>query len=379
MSNLRVAYVINDANFFVSHRLPLALSVINKGGHVAVITGKNINVKLENEAINLLKQYKISHKSCNFSQGFRNPVSEIFGLFQLIYFLKMFRPTSVHSVTSKGNFMALLALNILKKPKLIMSISGLGTMFTGEINAKKQFFLFLYKSILNFSLKRIKYNIIFQNEDDFHQFNSLVKINSKNVEFVPGSGVDTSYFVPTKFKLNQRNILLPSRILYEKGVNEFIDAAKILKKRKVKANFYLAGDITSANPSRIPKEKIFSWIKEGIVIYLDHQKDMKSIYSKMNIVCLPSWREGFPKVLMEAASCGLPTITTDVPGCKHAIINNKTGILIPVKNSIALANAIEKLFQDQNLQKLMGKAGRVLALNKFDLKNIVPQIVKLYE
>ena len=379
MSNLRVAYVINDANFFVSHRLPLALSVINKGGHVAVITGKNINVKLENEAINLLKQYKISHKSCNFSQGFRNPVSEIFGLFQLIYFLKMFRPTSVHSVTSKGNFMALLALNILKKPKLIMSISGLGTMFTGEINAKKKFFLFLYKSILNFSLKRIKYNIIFQNEDDFHQFNSLVKINSKNVEFVSGSGVDTSYFVPTKFKLNQRNILLPSRILYEKGVNEFIDAAKILKKRKVKANFYLVGDIISANPSRIPKEKIFSWIKEGIVIYLDHQKDMKSIYSKMNIVCLPSWREGFPKVLMEAASCGLPTITTDVPGCKHAIINNKTGILIPVKNSIALANAIEKLLQDQNLQKLMGKAGRVLALNKFDLKNIVPQIVKLYE
>lgn len=379
MSNLRVAYVINDANFFVSHRLPLALSVINNGGHVAVITGKNINVKLENEAINLLKQYKISHKRCNFSQGFRNPVSEIFGLLQLIYFLKMFRPTSVHSVTSKGNFMALLALNILKKPKLIMSISGLGTMFTGEINAKKKFFLFLYKSILNFSLKRIKYNIIFQNEDDFHQFNSLVKINSKNVEFVPGSGIDTSYFVPTKFKLNQRNILLPSRILYEKGVNEFIDAAKILKKRKVKANFYLAGDIISANPSRIPKEKIFSWIKEGIVIYLDHQKDMKSIYSKMNIVCLPSWREGFPKVLMEAASCGLPTITTDVPGCKHAIINNKTGILIPVKNSIALANAIEKLFQDQNLQQLMGKAGRVLALNKFDLKNIVPQIVKLYE
>ena len=162
-------------------------------------------------------------------------------------------------------------------------------------------------------------------------------------------------------------------------MNEFIDAAKILKKRKIKANFYLAGDITSANPSRIPKEKIFSWIKEGIVIYLDHQKDMKSIYSKMNIVCLPSWREGFPKVLMEAASCGLPTITTDVPGCKHAIINNKTGILIPVKNSIALANAIEKLFQDQNLQKLMGKAGRILALNKFDLKIIVPKIVKLYE
>ena len=381
MSKLRVAYVINDANFFVSHRLPLALSVIKKGGNVTVITGTNINIKLENEASDLLKKNKISHKRCNFSQGFTNPISEILGLFQLIYFLKKFKPTTLHSVTAKGNFMALISLIFLKKTKLIMSISGLGTMFTGKINLKKKVYIFLYKLLLKFSLLRTNYNIIFQNQDDYNQFKSLVKINSNRIKFVSGSGVDTSYFLPRKSQLrsNQRNILLPARMLYEKGISEFIDAAIILKKRKIKTNFFLAGDIASLNPSRIPKEKILSWVKSGIVNYLDYQKDMRSLYNQMDVVCLPSWREGFPKVLMEAASCGLPTITTDVPGCKHAIINNKTGFLVPLKDPISLADAIESLIKDKNLQELMGKAGRALALNKFDLKIIIPQIVNLYE
>ena len=379
MSKLRVAYVINDANFFVSHRLPLALSVIKKGGNVTVITGTNINIKLENEASDLLKKNNISHKRCNFSQGFTNTISEILGLFQLVYFLRKFKPTTIHSVTAKGNFMALISLIFFKRIKFIMSVSGLGTMFTGKINFKKKLFIFLYKMILKFFLLRTNYNIIFQNNDDYNQFKSLVKINSNRIEFVSGSGVDTSYFLPKKSKSKQRNILLPARMLYEKGINEFVEAAIILNKRKITTNFFLAGDMTSLNPSQIPKEKILSWVKSGIINYLDYQKDMRSLYNIMDIVCLPSWREGFPKVLMEAASCGIPTITTDVPGCRHAIINNKTGFLVPLKDPISLADAIENLIQDESLQERMGNAGRVLALKKFDLKIIIPQIVNLYE
>ncbi len=375
---MRVAYILNDAAFFVSHRLPLALSVIDKGGSVIVITGTNINKDLEQEAITLLKSYNISHKCCKFSQAFTNIFSEILGLFQLIYFLRVFRPTTVHSVTAKGNFMALISLNFIKT-KLIMSVSGLGTMFTGKINLRKNFFILLYKTLLKFSLARLNYNIIFQNNDDYRKFKSLVKINSKKIVFISGSGVDTSYFYPRKFKPNLRKIILPARMLYEKGINDFVESARILKKRRIDANFFLVGDMASLNPSQISKEKILSWVKSGIIKYLDYQKDMRSLYNEMNIVCLPSWREGFPKVLMEAASCGLPTITTDVPGCRDAIINDKTGILVPLKDPISLANAIEKLIQDNNLQQQMGKAGRALALNKFDLKIIIPQIVNLYE
>ncbi len=375
---MRVAYILNDAAFFVSHRLPLALSVIDKGGSVIVISGKNINREQEQEAISLLKRYNISHKCCNFSQGFTNLFSEIFGIFQLIYYLKIFKPTTVHSVTAKGNFMALIALNFFKI-KLIMSVSGLGTMFTGKIDLRKKFFIFLYKTLLKFSLVRLNYSIIFQNKDDYNKFMSLVKINLKKIEFVQGSGVDTSYFLPRKFKENNRNIILPARMLYEKGVYEFVEAARILKKRKIDVNFFLAGDTVSLNPSCISQEKISSWVEEGIVEYLGYQDNMRNLYWKMSIICLPSWREGFPKVLMEAASCGIPVITTDVPGCRDAIIDKKTGFLVPLKNPKILAEKIQTLIKDEKLQRTMGNAGRLLALNKFDLKTIVPQIVNLYE
>ncbi len=378
MSKFKVAYILNDAAFFVSHRLPLALSVIAQGGSVIVITGKNVNQGLEYEAINVLKKNNIIHKCCLFSQGFRNPFFEIIGLIQLIYFLNLFKPTTVHSVTSKGNFMAVISLNFINKAKLIMSVSGLGTMFTGKIDYKKKLFLLIYKLILKTFLSKINYNIIFQNRDDYYQLRSLIRIQPQNVKFVSGSGIDTEYLIPSKLFSKKTNILMPARMLYEKGVNEYIEAIQILKKRNIKANFYLAGDNISINPSRVPKEKINLWVEEGLVEYLGHQDDMRNLYRKMSIICLPSWREGFPKVLMEAASCGLPTITTDVPGCRDAIVDQITGILVPVKNSNALANALQYLIENIGIRKKMGMYGRNLALRKFDLKVIIPQIIKLY-
>ncbi len=379
MSNIRVAYVINDAAFFVSHRLPLALSIIQNGGEVIVITGKNINRKLEKQAISILRKNKISYKCCMYSQGFTNPFFEILGLFQLIFFLNMFKPTTVHSVTSKGNLMAAIGLNFLKKIKIIVSISGLGTIFTGKVSLNKTIFLFIYKIILKIIYYRLNYTMIFQNHDDFNQLKSVLNLKSNKVVFVPGSGVNTEKMSPTLTKTKDINILLPARMLYEKGINEFVEAARIIKSRKIDAKFYLVGDNVSLNPSRIEKEDINLWVKEGIITYLDYQQDMKSLYHKMTIICLPSWREGFPKVLMEAASYGIPTVTTDVPGCRDAIIDKKTGFLVPLRCPISIADKIEILIKNKNLQKRMGKAGRILALTKFDLKVIVPQIVKLYE
>ena len=189
-------------------------------------------------------------------------------------------------------------------------------------------------------------------------------------KFISGSGVDTQYLSPSNINHKENNILLPARMLYEKGVNEFIVAARILKKRNIGVNFFLAGDTMSVNPSCISRETISSWVEEGIVEYLGHQDDMRNLYRKMSIICLPSWREGFPKVLMEERSCGLPVITTDVPGCRDAIIDKKTGFLVPLKNPKVLAAKIQILIKDKKLQRMMGKAGRALALNKFDLKKL---------
>ena len=176
-----------------------------------------------------------------------------------------------------------------------MSVSGLGTMFTGKIDYKKKFFLLIYKLILKTFLSKINYNIIFQNRDDYYQLRSLIRIQPQNVKFVSGSGIDTEYLIPSKLFSKKTNILMPARMLYEKGVNEYIEAIQILKKRNIKKNFYLAGDNISINPSRVPKEKINLWVEEGLVKYLGHQDDMRNLYRKMSIICLPSWREVFQK------------------------------------------------------------------------------------
>ena len=379
MSVLRVAYVINDASFFLSHRLPLALEVIKRGGDVSLITGTNINKKIEIDAISRLKLLKIQHYQCKFTQGFKNPIQEIYGFLQLVFFLKKFKPSTIHSATSKANLITALACNFLNRTNLIISVSGMGTLFTGKVGLKKLIFRFIFKYLLKISLKTLNYKIIFQNKDDFKKFQSIIKFSDKDAKIISGSGVDTKKLKPIPKKTNLKKILLPSRMLYEKGIEEFVKASKILKEKNIACTFYLAGDTMSLNPSAISKKTIDEWVSDGSIEYLGHIYNLNEMYKDIDIVCLPSWREGFPKVLMEAASFGIPTITTDVPGCRHAIINNKTGILVPLKDPILLADAIEKLIKDKNLQELMGKAGRALALKKFDLKIIIPQIINLYE
>ena len=126
-------------------------------------------------------------------------------------------------------------------------------------------------------------------------------------------------------------------------------------------------------------KRIEEWVREGLIIYKGHEYDLNKLYEDMDIICLPSWREGFPKVLMEAASFGLPVITTDVPGCRDAVIDKKTALLVPVQNEIKLAEAIEKLLENTKLRIQMGKANRTLAITKFDLNYIVPQVIQLYK
>ncbi|MAI28791.1 MAG: hypothetical protein CMP38_01145 [Rickettsiales bacterium] len=379
MSNLRIAYVINDASFFISHRLPLALKVIEMGGKVCLITGTNINKDIEEKSILTLKKNKISLHRCKFSQGVNNPISELIGLFQLINYLRKFKPTTVHSVTAKANLMTSIACNFFKHKKLIISISGMGTLFTGKLGVKKLIFQKIFTFLLRRALKRIKFKFIFQNKEDYYNYKSIIHIDENQFKIINGSGVDTFKLKPMAKKSNVLKVLLPARMLFEKGIEEFVNASKILKEKKIEGEFYLAGDTVSLNPSAIDKMKIDCWVKKGLVIYLGHIIDLHKMYSDIDIVCLPSWREGFPKVLMEAASFGIPIITTDVPGCRDAVINNKTGIIVPVRNEIKLADAITKLFKNKSLRKKMGKENRNIARKNFDLSVIVPKVVNLYE
>ena len=292
--------------------------------------------------------------------------------------MRKFNPSTIHSATAKGNLVASIASNFVNINKLILSVSGVGTLIIGKNNLRRNIYFFLYRFLIKVSLKRINYNIIFQNKDDCKNYKSFLNFKNEQSVIIAGSGVDTSSLKPVIKNTNTRNILLPARLLYEKGIEEFVKASKLLKQKNVKGIFYLCGDSNSINPSKIKLNIIEKWVDEGLIIYRGYYSDIQKMYQDIDIVCLPSWREGFPKVLMEAASFGLPVITTDVPGCRDAVIKNVTGILVPAKDEIKLANAISKLFEDVNLRKKMGKANRELAIEKFDLVQIVNKVIKLY-
>lgn len=172
---------------------------------------------------------------------------------------------------------------------------------------------------------------------------------------------------------------MASRVIKDKGVLEYIQAIKYLKEKKFKGKFFLIGNIDSENPSAISNALIDKWRKKNIIIYLKHQKNIQKYIKKSSIVVLPSYREGFPKILMEAAACGRPVITTNVPGCKDAVINQVTGDLIPVKKFKPLASSILKLSKKRNILRKMGRAARIHAEKNFDVNDIVSMHFSIYK
>ena len=172
---------------------------------------------------------------------------------------------------------------------------------------------------------------------------------------------------------------MASRIIADKGIFEYIKSIQYLKKNNFKGKFYLVGDIDYKNPSAIKKSTINYWHKKKIITYVKHQKKISTFLKKSTIVMLPSYREGFPKILMEAAACGRPVVTTNVPGCKDAIIKNITGVLVPPKNHILLAKAIKNLCDNRKKLELIGKAARKHALKNFDINNVVSQHLYIYK
>ena len=171
-------------------------------------------------------------------------------------------------------------------------------------------------------------------------------------------------------------------MLGDKGVNEFVDAVKIIKSMKYKnpqCRFVLVGDVDPENPSSLSLDQIKSWDKEGLIEYWGYRSDISRVLGLVSIVVLPSYREGFPKILMEAAACGRPVITTNVPGCRDAIEPLVTGLLVPVRNSKVLANSMQSLIDNENDCKEMGLAARKRALKFFDIRDIVDSHLNLYE
>ena len=355
----------------VSHRLPIADKMLKSGYEVHIATEfskyKDMLIK---------KGFKVHN--INFNRNSMNLLRSLFVLFQIIHLIFKLKPDILHLISLKPIIFGGLVTFIFPIKLLVFSITGLGSMFIENsffYKIRLFFFTFLYRIVfLNSNLK-----VILQNNDDLKYLASKAKLNKNKVVMIKGSGVNLNDYKPSKIPKKFPIILMASRLIKDKGVEEFIKAAKYLKKKKFKGEFYLVGDVDFNNPSAVSKNLISLNHKKKILRYFKYRIDISKFIKKSTIVVLPSYREGFPKILMEAAACGRPIITTNVPGCKDAIINNKTGILVPPKNYKALGDAINKLSQDKKKIEKFASEARKYAIANFSIKDVISKHILIYK
>jgi glycosyltransferase involved in cell wall biosynthesis len=265
-------------------------------------------------------------------------------------------------------------------PSLIIAISGMGSLFI-ENKKKlqiKKIYYFLYKYLLKIIFNYKNKTIIVQNNDDKNFILSFKNVLKENIVLIQGSGVDLKLFSEINLEAKEKIVLFPARILKDKGALEFVNAARILKHKFPEWKFIMAGASDYANPSKISTQTIQQWVMDGVIDWLGHKEEMVDIYKKSSVVCLPSYREGMPKSLLEAAAAGCAVITTNAIGCKDAIIPNITGILVPVCDVSSTVLALDKVMRDDKLRKEFGRAGIVLAAKSFSLESVVCKTINAY-
>jgi glycosyltransferase involved in cell wall biosynthesis len=380
MYKKKIVFLSNHAAFFCSHRINLFLEAKKRGFDFYLIIGDGSSKIMEANALKKLKLLKIKFIQYSFNANY-NFVKNFISLIKIFFFLKKYKPNIFHSASPIANFFATIIIRFYSKPKLILSISGMGYLYTASINTlynfKKYFFNFFFINFLN---KIDEKFIIVQNKDDYRYFKKILSLDQNNLFLIKGgSGVEPRYFKKIKTIKRNKNVLMLSRIVKSKGIYEYFEAAKLLKKKYQDWNFNLAGPLDYLSPDKIDKHYFNYFLKNKIINYLGFSKDSLKIYRNSEIFCLPSYREGMPKTILEASAVGMPIVTTNTIGCKESIVKNKNGFLCKKKNFKDLANKIEILIKDQKLRNKMKNFSKRYALKYYAIKIVTDHIFRIYE
>jgi glycosyltransferase involved in cell wall biosynthesis len=366
----KVIFVVNNPDFFVSHRMSIGIALIEQGHEVHLIAPGDCPA--------VLREKGFKYHSIEMSRKGMNPFSELSTILALRRLFKIIQPDLVHLVTIKPYLYGGFAARLAGVPVIVSAVAGLGTVFIdGSLKAK------VIRSVLWF-FKNIPFGhknqrVIFQNSNDASFFSKWIGLSADKVVLIRGSGVDLKQYQFTDEPNGVTVVTLVARLLVDKGVYEFVEAARILKSRGVEARMCLVGDVDVGNRTSITKTQLAEWIDAGIIEAWGYRTDINQVYSESNIACLPSYREGLPKSLVEAAACGRAVVTTDVPGCRDAIEPEVTGLLVPIRDAEALADAIEYLIKNPGKRKALGKAGRVLAEREFTIEKVIDAHMQIYE
>lgn len=370
--NKTLLILVSHVSFFISHRLDLAITAKNMGYNVKVAFGE-----LDGD-IKLLTDRGIDSFHTPIQRGGTNLLKDLKSLYSIWSLFRKVRPDIVHLVTIKPYLYGGIIARLARVSCVVSAVSGLGSVFIHK-NSRSRFLRLLLYPIYRFAFNHSNQCVIVQNEEDAKVLVKLGVLNPQKVRLIKGSGARVEEFT----QLDEPNgipvVCFAGRLLYDKGIYDFVAAARLLKKRGVQARFCLAGDLDIKNPTGLNIEDLNSLREDVNIEVLGFKKNIATLYAKSHIICLPSYREGLPKSLIEAAAASRAVVTSDVPGCRDAIIENKTGLLVPVKNPIKLADALQWLIEHPKERIAMGKAGRQLAEKEFQIKKIIKNHTDIYQ
>lgn len=368
----RVLLVVNADWYFLSHRLPLARALREAGAEVVVATSE------EGGLAHRIRDEGFEFHALPLERRSASPWRECRTAWALVRLYRKIEPDLIHQLTIKPVIYGSLAAWWVGAERVVNTIPGLGYMFASEGMAarlRRWFATLLYRVAFTATPGLV----IFQNDDDRALFVDQRVVAEARAVVIPGSGVDTERFRPSPLPDGIPTVLLASRLLWSKGVGEFAEAAAFVSARGVRCRFVLVGRPDTGNPDHVPEEVLVEWTSRGVLEWWGEQHDMPNVFARANVVALPSYyREGVPRVLIEAAACARPLIAADVPGSRDIVRHQTTGILVPPRDARALAEAVLELVARRDLAMAMGDAGRRLVEERFAERHIIDQTVAEY-
>jgi glycosyltransferase involved in cell wall biosynthesis len=369
----KILLVANTGWYLYNFRLPLARFLRSCGVEPVMVSPRDAYVeRLQAEGFRWV-EITLNRRS-------RNPARELLVVANLIRVYRAEQPIAVHHFTIKCVLYGTLAAKFTGIRAVVNAVTGLGPVFLGtdwKARALRPPLKWFYRNVL--SARRVR--VVFQNPDDLQTFTNMHLVIPDRTILIRGSGVDLQRFAPRPSHPDEAPtpiVLFASRLIREKGVLEFVEAARLLKQRKVKAVFQMAGSPDAGNHSSVTAEMLKSWQDEGLVDLLGHIDEVDDLIAHAALVVLPSYREGTPRILLEAAAMSKAIVATDVPGCREAVVHGENGLLVPVRDARALADAIELLLNDPALRAKMGEDGRQKMVQDFDCDDVARRTGQVY-
>lgn len=368
----RLLFVVTEDWYFVSHRLPIARAARDAGYEVFVAT------RLAEKADIIAKEGFTPIGLERMRRSGRNPILELASIAELVSLYRSYRPSIVHHVAMKPVVYGSIAARLAGVGAVVNNVAGLGFVFSSKA-AYAKLVRRLIGPLLRCALRQPRALTIVQNRDDARFLADDIGVAPDTIRLVKGSGVDLAKFSNSRRESSPPIVLLASRMIREKGVDDFVSAAAQLKKNNVAARFVLAGDPDPENPHSIPEAVLRQYHEDGIVEWWGHRDNIPEIIREAAIVCLPTtYGEGIPKTLIEAAAGECPIVAYDVPGCREIVTDGESGVLVPAGDVCRLAQAIEELLANPEQRRRMGARGRRLVEAEFSQEIIVAQTLAIY-